>query len=413
MFAGGQYIIWRHALPIPKGSTIQDATLRVNVLAKNNGAAQTCYNSVRAHISGDSPILVPGTGGIAQRPWTAARVEFPMTWVPNPPDAVYMTINVKPIIDEIMALPDYKSEGYITFMMYTDNENGSDMGIRANNGFFIGPQLDVNFTEPSPLKTTFNHHENPVLDPTINSVAVADGGRVGGFYEQSEFFGGFVPPANQGTIAVDTSFVHTAGIPTLRFTCGTKATDLNQRTGWSYPFRIEAAKPCIFTCWLYISSAIPANSGRVEMGDVFVSMANVGARGQWVPFSTPVMNTAGQGTRWWTIGVKDYQPGWQFWMSEPAIIHTNFKQMPFIGATPTKLNDIYHRASVSKQMSVREWVPKRNAWVNGVLKNYPSWTIRSDGILVLSEPVKGGVTSLGMPAQTAVSLPAGLTISEL
>jgi hypothetical protein len=149
------------------------------------------------------------------------------------------------------------------------------------------------------------------------------------------------------------------------------------------------------------------------MGDVFVSMANVGARGQWVPFSTNIMNTAGQGTRWWTIGVKDYQPGWQFWMSEPAIIYGNFKQMPFIGATPTKLNDIYHRASVSKQMSVREWVPKRNAWVNGVLKNYPSWTIRSDGILVLSEPVKGGVTSLGMPAQTAVSLPAGLTISEL
>ena len=416
-FATGQYILFRMPMSIPKGSTCQSATIEINTIAKNAGTAQTCINSIRAHASGDSPMLVP-TAAEANKSWTAARIDWSFVWTSAGADNRFFSCNVKPIIDEILARSDYVSGGYITFMLYTDNENGSDLSVRANNPFVPPPKLTVNFTEPdTDLQTTINMCENSEFNTSLNPIDPAEAVP---YWHQNEFFGYMVPSANFGTIARDTSFTRLPGIPSLRFTCNTPPADTNKRTGPIYALNTDAGLWSTFSCWVYIPTYIPANFQRVLGGDIYNGQQDVPGRGQWVPWSSnPLMNPTDRMIRWFGIDVNNFTAGWQFWISEPTVMYSKFKQMPFNGLTPDRMESgdsttlVDYRSTVSKQQSTRLWTPRRQVMANGVSKRYPTFLKRAEGMLQIAEPIKGGPTSAGMPTQTVASLPAGKTIAEL
>jgi hypothetical protein len=391
--------------------------LTMQVVAKNAGTAQTCYNSFRAHASGDSPILTVGAAE-ATRPWTAARVVWNLVWTPNPPGDVIASINVAPIINEIVARSDYQPGGFITLMMYTDNENGSDMGVRANNDFAPTWGLTVDFTENyvTDLQTSFNLINNPhnELMPAIDAASPLP------YWGQNPYFGAMVDPANQGVIARDTSFTRVPGVATMRFTTGTPP-DASQATKATGPYTTTIKQnefPYIFAGWIYIPSAITA---RVWCGDPYLGNSHdITARNQWVPFcSTPSQVGTGRGTFWPAVRIMGpYQAGWQLWVSEPTVMVSPFRQMPFSGLTPDVTDPggsvlVDHKYVGSGQGAVREWLPRTGVIRQGTLRRVPRYIKRPDGILQLAEPVKGGVTSPNMPAIPMNSYPIGKTVSEI
>lgn len=419
-FATGLIGLSRMKIEVPRGATINSATLSMEVVAKQAGTAQTSYNSVRAHASGDSPILKIGELE-GQRPWTAAQIAWTLVWPVNPSSAVIANLNVLTIVNEIVARSDYQPGGYITFQLLIDNENGSDLSVRANNDFAMSWQLVVDYTENyRDLKCDINLLNNPNLEelPQIDSTPLP-------FWGQNTFFGGHVDPANQGTIARDTSFTRVAGVPTLRFTCGTPppAEQSHKRTGPMTVIHRTANHPYIFGGWIYVSPDIPAGQS-LDIGDYWMgyTQVSVSTRGAWVPFcSNPTSVGAynGREALWPTLGLRGpYVAGWQFWISEPFVMLSSFKQMPFNGNTPDPQDPnaplIDHKRIGSGQGAVREWVPRTAVVRGGVVKRVPRYTKRADGILQLAEPVRGGpqVQNLA-PGVTVANLPATITSSEL
>lgn len=412
-FATGQAIHIRMKSYVPKGAVINSALFRFMMVAKNAGTTQTCYNSIRAHAIGDAP---PLTVGVAEgtRPWTAARVEWTATWVSVPNDTeVFLWVNIAPVVQEIVNRSDYQAGGYISFMVYTDNENGSDMGIRANNDFAPSPRLHIDYTTYDDWQYDINLASNPNLDalPYIDSTPLP-------FWSQGNFFGAFVDPANQGVIARDTSFTRVAGVPTMRFTTGTPPGD-NKRTG-PYTFTPKQGDlPYIFCGWTYIPSAV---TGEVFFGDPYLGKSQkIILRNQWVPFcSYPTDITTSSDYAGFYPAVQfagGWQAGWQIWVSEPTILHSPFRRMPFNGRTPNVVDPggsiiIDHRMT-GPQTATRQWLPRRAVLRNGTLIRRPTYSARADGLLVNAEPVKGGPQVQNLPATAISAYPAGKTISEL
>lgn len=420
-FANGQYILFRMPLTVPKGSTINSAIIRFNHNAKND-QAQTCYNSLRAHASGDSPMLIVGANESA-RPWTAARVEQTLSWtVGLPANEMYSYVNVKPILDELLARSDFRTGGYVTFMYYTDNENGSDMGVRANNDFVPTPRLTVDYTPPNTdLRVDINMFENSEFSTEVQAVGT-DGNTVP-YWGQNPYYGAYVDSANFGTMTRDASFVRLSGIPTLRFTCGTPPAETNKRTGPMSGVLVDGGRKVIFCGWVYVPSTIPVAADRLFVGDPYLSGQGkyVTARDTWVPFCTEPMSRGVVGELhvfYPAVGLKEFQSGWQFWLSEPTIMYSDFRQMPFNGLTPDLKDSggvtvIDMSSSATKQQSTKVWTPRTGVIRGGVLKRVPRYSKRSDGILQNAEPIKGGLQIQQMPAIAMSSYPEGKTISEL
>lgn len=415
-FAVGQIMFFRFATTIPKGSTINSATLTFKLNGKNVTAGQYSTHTVRAHASGDSPLLRPGVVE-HNRPQTSAGVTWTPTWPTNPPADVLPTVDVKSIVEEVMGRSDFQSGNYITFMITCTNENGSDMNVQVNNVFSFSPRLTVDYTEPdTDTRLDFNRIENSEFNPTLNGLDETNA--VPGWY-QGEFYGTAAVPANQGTLAVDTTFTRVPGIPTLRFTAGPPpATDV-KTTGPYCSFRTEAWEPTIFCGWIYVSTNIPTST-TVRAQEAFVGGGHViTTRGVWTPFCTNVITSgSGAGTRWWYVNMKPYVQGQQFWISEPTYMTSTFRQMPFNGLTPSVKDPggvtlIGHRSTAGRQQSVREWLPRTAVKRNGALIRAPRYIKRSDGLLQVAEPIKGGPTVSNLPAVAIGSYPAGKTISEL
>ena len=415
-FSTGIVFLARMRITVPRGATINTAVLSMQVVAKNAGTAQTSYHTVRAHASGDSPLLTIGAAE-GLRTQTSASYAWVNVWPVNPPGDVIATLDVKNIVNEIIARTDYQPGGYITFMMTTTNENGSDMSVRANNDFARSWELEVDFTENyvSDLQTSINIINNPHNEaiPQIDATALP-------YWGQNPYFGAMVDVANQGTIARDTSFVRLPGTATLRFTTGTPP-DSSQATKGTGPYTTVPKQnqfPYIFAGWIYIPSAITA---VVRVGDPYLANSvNVTPRDQWVPFcSTPTPIGTGRGTFWPAIRILGpFQAGWQFWVSEPSIMISSFRQMPFNGSTPDITDPggsvlVNYKQGASTQVAVREWTPRTAVIRSGTLRRVPRFEMRSDGILQVSEPVKGGPLVTGLPATAISSYPAGKTIAEL
>lgn len=415
-FATGIVFLARMKVWLPRGATINSANLSMQVIAKNAGTAQTSFNSFRAHYSGDSPTLIPGALE-AQRPWTTARVVWNCVWPVNPTGDVIANINVKPIIDEIMARSDYQPGGFITLMMYVDNENGSDMSVRANNDFAQTWQLRVDFTENyvSDTRTLINLMNNPVQEALPSSAFGTDPVP---FWGQNPFFGAFVDAANFGTLALDNSFTRVAGVPTMRFTCAAPPAANDKSTG---PFSTTIKQneyPYIFCGWTYIPAAV---TSQVYFGDPYIGKSHlVTARDQWVPFcSTPSDLGSGQGAFWPAVQIRaPFQAGWQVWVSEPTVLISSFKQMPFNGGTPD-LKDpglstlVDNKRVGSGQGAVKEWLPRTGVIRSGTLRRVPRYIKRADGILQVAEPVKGGPLVPLLPPVAIQDYPAGKTVAEL
>ena len=416
-FATGIVFLARMRITVPRGATINTAVLSMQVVAKNAGTAQTSYHTVRAHASGDSPLLTVGVAE-ALRPQTSASYAWVNVWPVNPPGDVIATLDVKNIVNEIISRSDYQPGGYITFMMTTTDENGSDMSVRANNDFARSWELEVDFTQNyvSDLQTSINIINNPhnAAIPEIDATALP-------YWGQNPYYGAMVDPANQGVIARDTSFTRLPGVATLRFTTGTPP-DATQATKATGPYTTTPKQnelPYIFAGWIYIPSAI---TSVVRAGDPYLGNINVDIpqRDQWVPFcTTPTQLGTGRGVFWPAVRILGpFQAGWQFWVSEPTVMISSFRQMPFNGSTPDVVDPggsvlVNYKQGASTQVAVREWLPRTGVIRNGTLYRVPRFEKRSDGILQVSEPIKGGPLVTGLPATAISSYPAGKTIAEL
>jgi len=415
-FAVGQIMFFRFATTIPKGSTINTATLTFNISGKNLSAGNYSTHIVRAHASGDSPLLVVGAVEHS-RSQTSTSITWTPTWPSNPPGDVLSSIDVKPILQEIMARPDFVTGGYITFMITCTNENGTDMNVRANNVWAPSPKLTVDFTAPNTgMRWEFNRIENSEFSSVL---AGSDGTNPVPGWGQNEFYGAQAAPANQGTLAIDTVFTRLPGVPTLRFTTGTPPDPNDRLTGPYSAWRSDAEESTIFCGWIYVASNVPTTNLIYPQEAYYGGWTIVTARGQWVPFCTaPITSGAVADIRWWSVAMRPYQAGLQFWISEPTMITSTFKQMPFNGLTPDLMDGsnaslIDHRSTASRQQSVREWMPRTAIMKNGVIYRAPRYIKRTDGLLQLTEPVKGGVTIGNLGATQVGSLPAQKTVSEL
>lgn len=63
----------------------------------------------------------------------------------EPASDVIANVDVKAIVSEVVSRSDYQPGGYITFRMYCNNENGSDLSVRANNDFAMTWELVVDY----------------------------------------------------------------------------------------------------------------------------------------------------------------------------------------------------------------------------------------------------------------------------
>lgn len=419
-FANGQLILLRFPTTLPRKAGINSATINFNMVVKTNTTTQQSIHRIWAHASGDSPMLVPGREEWAQRPGTDSFVNWTASWVAgsDPGGAlVYNTVNIQPLLQELVYRDDWLPGGYVTLEILCLDEQGSDMGIRANNDFLPTPRIDVDFTEPlSDERFTVNMCENSEFGTAIQSIGT-DGNQVP-YWSQGNYYGAFVDPANQGTMARDTSFTRLPGVPTLRFTCGTPPTDTTKRTGPSYSFNDNLDQGTVLCGWIYVPVGVgPSTAGDVFVGDPFRGGAGkyITARGQWVPFCTepdPIVGTP-WGPRFFTVGLRNYSAGQQFWISEPAFIRSTFRQMPFNGLTPDREPGIVHLSTATGMASIRVWTPRKVFSLNGIFpRAYPTWMKRDDGILQLAEPTRGGRPTTELTG-TVASLPAGKSVSEL
>jgi hypothetical protein len=425
-FAVGQTIFVRFATRIPKGSVINSAILRFNIGVKTSSTTQSSFHTVRADARGDSPLLRPGVLEVFTRPATAASVAWTCAWTANPPDtgAVSSDINVKPLIDEILARSDYVPGAYITFMIRCTNENSSDMWVRLNAAFSPAPTLMVDFTPPaSDLFISYNRTVNSEFDPMLDGLGDTDPAVSGNLpgWAQNGYFGAFVDPASTSrcSMAVDSVFTRLPGVRSMRVTMGVTPTT----PAFAGPMMGVSTLPgetFILSGWIYLP---PSTSGMdVYVGDVFAGWSNISGlpRGVWRPFCSIPILTPGPDkiVRFPAVGLRGWTEGVQFWISEPTILMSEFRQMPFNGVTAAKSNGVVqHRSSVGHEQSVREWIPRRVMMVDGVPKRMPTWTRRADVstfINELSEPVKGGPQIGQLPAgQTVGGLPSGMTVTEL
>lgn len=425
-FAVGQMIFCRFGTELPQGAIIDAATVKVSLGAKDYTVSQSSTHTVGLHQSGDSPILQPGNSEWGRRGVTAAKTTWTPSWTgtSDSNSTQLSTMDVRLALQEVVNRDDFLTGGYITVMIECTDENTSDMSFAVNNVFLPAPTLSVTYhTAASDERYTINRCENsefgtlidsvdgPNLDPSRTSVPL---------WDQNVMLNLFVDPAvSGGMITKDPTFTRVAGLPTLKFTCGTPAADTSKATGPVYLSRQwDGGVPFVFAGWAYIPASVPT-SVTLEYGDVFSSpsMDQQNLRGQWFPFcSTPATGgTLGVPMdRWISIYMKKFQAGHTFWISEPAFFASPFKQMPFNGTTPER-RFADHRSSASRQQSVRLWTPKTTMLVSGAAKKMPTWSLRpSTTILELTEPVKGGPEIQKLTStMTIAGIPAGVTITEL
>lgn len=418
-FAQDQSIFIRMMSWLPRYATINTAEIKVNVSVKTAADAQSSIHAVRMHDVADSWELNLGSAE-GQRAYTAASTTWTCSWAANeqttwPDEIVYKFIDVKAMLQAHVNRSDYRPGMYLTFRILCTNENGSDMGIRANNDFLPTPKLIVDYTpnRVDDLYVEANLLHNPNLQTNTNL-----GTDPLPTWGQNAFYGAFVGEApNLGVIARDTTFTRLPGVATLKFTTGTPPTeDTGRSTGpYSATYKLNEYQ-YIFCGWIYIPSVF---TNQVHAGDPYLGKSHmITARDKWVPFcSTPSDIGTGEGAFWPAVAARGPWPAnASFWISEPCVLISPFKQMGFNAGTPDVkdpggVNLIDYRGS--GQVAIKEWIPRTGIVRNGTLYRVPRYELMPEGMLQSAEPIKGGPQSSGMPAVAVDTLPAGKTIAEL
>lgn len=418
-FAQDQSIFIRMKCWLPRYATINSAVIRFNITVKTAANAQTSYHTVRMHDVADSWELNLGSAE-GQRAYTAASVTWTCYWAANanasaPDGLVYSEVDIKTLLQAHVNRSDYRPGMSMTFRVLCSNENGSDMGIRANNDFLPTPKLTADYTpnRVDDLYVDANLLNNPNLE-TNNNLGTDPLPTWG----QNPFYGAFVGEApNLGVIARDTSFTRLPGVPTLKFTTGTPPTENTGRSTGPYSAVYKLNEyPYIFCGWLYIPSTI---TSQVYAGDPYLGKSHlVTARNQWTPFcSTPSDIGTGEGAFWPAVAIRGPWPAnVSIWLSEPCVLISPFKQLGFNAGTldvkdPGGVNLIDYRGS--GQTALKEWTPRTGIVRNGTLYRVPRYEMRPEGMLQNAEPIKGGPQVTGLPATAISSYPAGKTIAEL
>lgn len=416
-FAQDQSIFLRMKCWIPQYATINTASIKFNISVKTGSNAQSSIHTIRLHDVADSWYLVLGSPE-GQRAYTALSSSWTCTWVVGS-DAggalVYSYADVKALMQAHVNRSDYRPGMSLTFRILCSNENGSDMGIRANNDFLPTPLLSVDFT-PNRVDDRYvdaNLMTNPNLETSTNL-----GTDVLPSWGQNPFYGAMVGEApNLGTITRDTTFTRVPGVATLKFTTGTPPTENTGRSTGPYSVTMKQNElPYVFCGWVYIPSTITT---QVHAGDPYLNKSHiVTARNQWTPFcSYPTDIGTGSGAFWPTISIRGPWPGGvSIWISEPCVLISPFRKMGFNAGTPDVVDPggatlLDYRGS--GQTAIRDWIPRTGIVRAGVPYRVPRYRMRTEGMLENAEPIKGGPPVPNLPAIAISSYPAGKTISEL
>jgi hypothetical protein len=391
-FAVGQIIMIRMFVDVPRGATINSATIQCNMIVKNGGTTQSSTHVVTACRADDTPVLVPGASEIwrYQQPTSAETVWTPV-WPANPPGDVELFIDVKPQVQQIVNRANWRPGNFITFLIHCTDEQGSDMGIRANNDFVHSPILAIDYSSaPSDTWWSVNYVPNPNAYGSLSSLDSANTSLAGWY--QSPFFGGYVDAANQGTLVTDASFTVPSGIPSFKFTTGTPPAANDKNTGVFCQSTYTGNESLIFCGWVYVPASV---TERVSFEFVYFGLYTdvvITARNTWVPFCTAPHDFAGDNSivRYASLRIAPpFTAGRNIWFSQPTILKSKFRQMPFTGLTPDKTY-LTHHNTASDQNGSREWKPRQALKLDGVnIRKYPKWYKNQFGILQPVDTVAG------------------------
>lgn len=385
-YAVGQVIFVRYFIELPKNTTINSATITVNQVVKDGNTAQNSFHTIRAFANDDSPVLRPGTNEWGRvTTTTTASASWNPTWVVGAASNT-STVAVTSILQELVNRTGWKTGSYVTFTIECTNENGSDMGLRANNDFDISPTLDVNYTLPASLPyTSINYINNPEFDVSLNGLDST--WAVPGWY-QNPHYGAYVDSANFGTVERDTGFMRIANTPTLKFTTVTPPTANDKATGvFCQPQGTDqtGTQYVTYCGWVFVPSTF---TEQVSFEAVYFggqTATVITARDQWVPFSTAAYNFSGDTNRYRYFSLRvapPYTAGKSIWISEPCVMRSSWKQMPWNGST-VKPN-ITHRETSSNQIAVREIVSKRFVHDGTSAKAATTWGLNDYGLMYVN-----------------------------
>lgn len=418
-FAQDQSIFIQMKSWLPRYATINSASIRFNVSVKTAANAQSSIHTITMHNVADSWPLSPGSAE-GQRAYTSG-VTWNCVWTANeqttwPDEIVYKFADVKTLLQAHVNRSDYRPGMSFTFRVLCTNENGSDMGIRANNDFLPTPRLIVDFT-PNRVDDLYVD-ANLIRNPNLETITALEDGQLPG-WAQNGYYGAHVTEApNLGTIVRDTTFTRLAGVPTLKFTTGTPPTENTGRSTGPMNYLLKQNElPYIYCGWIYIPSAITT---QVHVGDPYLNKSHiVTARDKWVPFSSyPTDIGTGLGGFYPTVSIRGPWPGnTSVWLSEPCVLISSFRQLGFNGYTPDVVDPggvkLLDYRGAGSQTAIKEWTPRTGVIRNGTLLRVPRYRLRSEGMLENVEPIKGGPLVTSLPATAVSSYPAGKTISEL
>lgn len=379
-FAADQYLYYRFPIDVPKGATINSATLRLPFSVKTETTAQSSFHTIYLHNSGNSPSLVPGVNETG-RATGAGSVAWNPTWASTDTGRKVDQINVNTLISNLIARSDYQTGGYVTFLILCTNENGSDMNLSTTyDSFAEKVALHIDYTENVNLPTRWNINR-------IHSSAFVSS--IGDDWGGNPLYGAHTdtPP----TTSLDLGMRRTTTNGAMKITL--PAPQETRSTGViTYITDMSPNGPWTFSGWLYVPSYV---TSQVDVGFAYQGIQFgqvITERDTWVPFCTPSY-TNSSGNPGDVVLVmpmvqirSPFVAGWEIWLSEPACYLSNGpRQMPWTGTTPSdSIVSHYHTGPTDDSRSVRTWIPKTT--IPGQTRPSPSYRLHESGLFKLSEP---------------------------
>ncbi len=366
----GARFMQRMPLDIPKGATINSATLTVGWSVKSGDQDNSATHVFRAHASGNSPMLVHNATEYT-RPLTTASVTRNWVWTANVTTGTqYDNVDVTAILQEVVNRSDWQPGGYVTFAWDCTAET-NNVNVRYGNYFDNSPYLYVTYTENPAEKRRWD--VNLIKTSTFGSSASSID-----YWYTNPLFGGHTDVG--GTISWDNSMRRTKNRGSLKYVA--PAPQDTRATGVMIDVPVIESNSYVFYGWVYVPSSTTC---QVDMEFAYFGGQRqyINGRDRWIPFCTPpVVVNAGSNTR------NVLRPMLQFaspfvqgdtaWISDVGMVRSSKRIYPWsiddtrpdITSYATQLTDL---GQIVRESRCRKFVLQ-----NSVATPRPSYRLQAD-----------------------------------
>lgn len=368
--------IYRFATMIPPEATLTSASLRVPIGVKNGDSTQSVSYTVTMVSSNNAAPLVNGEN-FSARP-REGGINKTVTYTTGTNVFSDMYVDVTSMITSLMNKQGYVPGAYVIFALTTTAESG-DINYALENKPFGGdkPILQINYTLPA----------NPEREMDFNLLDNPTGGTDAVHWGENDAFGTFNVG---GTYAVDNTLVRRTGVPTVKYTVPPTNPD-NKPAAMAQGVIVPGNnKQYIYCGWIYIPST---TVGNLYPQFMFEWNGNypIAGRDQWVPFcSAPSSVQANPAGLMASIHIDSgYTAGQNFWLSDCAVIESDFRQMPFNSTYPEGRTIDHNYTWRPGRGVVTRAVRINNKVKNGTeFTNARRYVLNSSGIWTLAETTR-------------------------